>query len=147
MSEIYSHENKMRGRHAYILLHGVESFLRNQKLLGHSRNSQNLIEPEGLLPCWQDPTNGLYPEPDEFSLYPYSFSPRCILILSSHLCLGLPNGHFPSGFPTKTVHAPLYSHMRATCPAHRILSMACVFQLYLSGSTNRQAPLYAGGTR
>ena len=27
---------------------------------------------------------------------------RSILILTSHLCLGLPNGLFPSGFPTRT---------------------------------------------
>ena len=32
---------------------------------------------------------------------------RSILILSSHLRLGLPNGLFPSGFPTRTLYTPL----------------------------------------
>jgi len=35
------------------------------------------------------------------SIYPHSTSWRSILILSTHLCLGLPSGLFPSGFPSK----------------------------------------------
>ena len=41
------------------------------------------------------------------STYPHSTSWTSILILSTHLSLGLPSGLFPSGFPTKTLHAPL----------------------------------------
>ena len=46
---------------------------------------------------------------------------RSILILSSHLHLGVPNGLFLSGFPTRTLYTPLPCPIRATCPAHLIL--------------------------
>jgi len=46
---------------------------------------------------------------------------RSILILSYHLRLGLPDGLFPSGFPTRTVCTPLPSPIRGTCTAQLIL--------------------------
>ena len=53
--------------------------------------------------------------------YPHTTSWRSILILSTHLCLGLLSCLFPSGFPTKTIYTPLSSPICATCPAHLIL--------------------------
>jgi len=42
------------------------------------------------------------------SIYPYPTSWRSILILSTHLRLGLPSGLLPSGFPNKTIHTPSF---------------------------------------
>ena len=55
------------------------------------------------------------------SIYPHPTSWRSILILSTHLSLGLPSGLFPSGFLNKTLYTPLSSPIHATCPAHLIL--------------------------
>jgi hypothetical protein len=80
------------------------------------------MEPEGSLPCSQESSTGRCPEPDQSSPYhTILFLLRSILILSYHLRLVLPNGLFPSGFPTKILYAPVFSHMRATCPTHLIL--------------------------
>ena len=58
-----------------------------------------------FIPRLQVPATRPYPEPDQSSPWP----PTYILILTYHLCLGLPSGLFPSGFPTKTLYTPLLS--------------------------------------
>jgi hypothetical protein len=62
-----------------------------------------------------------YPDPARSNQYPYPSSWRYILIVSYHLCLGLPNELLPSGHPTKTLYTALFCPIEATCPAHFIL--------------------------
>jgi hypothetical protein len=50
------------------------------------------MEPEGSLSCSQALSIGPYPEPDKSRPYHSILSLRPILILSSHVCLGLPSG-------------------------------------------------------
>jgi hypothetical protein len=60
------------------------------------------MEHEGSLLCSQEPAIGPYPEPDKSIPHPPKFIfLTSILILFSHLSLGLPSGLVPSGFPTE----------------------------------------------
>jgi hypothetical protein len=47
--------------------YGGEPFLRNRQTLRQSRISQHFMEPEDSLPCSQELSTDLYPEPDQSS--------------------------------------------------------------------------------
>jgi len=80
--------------------HGTRRFITALKSVRH------------LSLSWVNPTQSIYPHPITW---------RSVLILPTHLRLGLPSGLFPSGLPTKNLYTPLSSPIRATCPAHLIL--------------------------
>ena len=70
---------------------------------------------EGSLPCSQQSNAFLYPKRDQWNPYPKASS----WTFSSHLCLCLPCGPFPSDLHTKPcIHL---SPLRAKCPTHYIL--------------------------
>jgi hypothetical protein len=101
------------------------------------------MEPEGSLPCSQEPSTGPYTEPDQSNPYHTIRSLlRSISLLSTHLRLGLPTGLFPSGFLTNILYAflfvPLVLHVLAISS-----SFTWLFELYLEKSTSYEAPHYA----
>jgi hypothetical protein len=84
-----------------LLTYGAEPFLGSCQLCSNSRTFQYFMEPEGSLPCSQEPSTGPYPEPDRSqSILSHPISLRSILILSTHLRLGLPRDFFLLAFPS-----------------------------------------------
>ena len=76
------------------------------------------------------------------SIYPHPTSCRSILILTTHLRLGLPIGLLPYGFPTNTLYTPsphLYAPHAQPISFFSILSPA----QYWVRSTSHLAPRYA----
>jgi len=66
--------------------------------LSQSQNSPLFMDHEGSLQWPQEPATGPCPEPDGSSPFCLTYS---TLIVSSHLCLGLPTDLSSSSFPTK----------------------------------------------
>ena len=92
-------------------LTGLQLVKKSPAFHGTRRFITALTSVHQLSLSWASPIQSIY-------LHPTSW--RSILILSTHLRLGLPSGLLHSGFPTKTLYTPLSSPIRATCPAHLI---------------------------
>ena len=98
------------------------------------------MEPGGSILHSQGLSNNPYPEPN----HSISRSDTCffqfILILSSHLRLGLPKDIFPAGVPVKILKALLPSFILATWPAH--LSLLNLITLTILGEVRHLVPLW-----
>lgn len=84
-----------------LLTNSKGSFRSSQLFLILSRISTYLMETEGSSPYAQQHDTCSYPNPDQSSLRPHSFSCISVLILFCHL-RSFQSGVLPSGLPTKT---------------------------------------------
>ena len=73
-------------------LTGLQLVKKFPAFYGTRRFTTALTSVRHLSLSWASPTQSTYPHPTSW---------RSILILSTHLRLGLPSGLFPSGFPTR----------------------------------------------
>jgi hypothetical protein len=112
-----------------------------EKLTGFQlvKKYPHFMESESSLSHLQLPATCPRPEPDQYSPCPHLISWRFILILSSHLRLGLPRSLFLSGLPTKIANKHLLCPICATRPTHLIfpeMQVATKHYLYFEPKKN-----------
>jgi hypothetical protein len=95
----------------------------------NSRNPPTFMKPEGLLPCIQQPSLGLYSQLDE-SVHP--FKPYIVINFNVFHCCRprLLSGYFPSGFLT-TILTHSQSH---ACVLHVLIILTEPIILTTSGA-------------
>jgi hypothetical protein len=106
---------RVRLYNSYLLTHGAEPFLRSRQLCSHPRTSQNFMEPEGSIPCSQEPSTSPYPEPYQSNTHHLS---------KIHFNIVRPPTSWSSQWYLSfwlSYQYPTCIHLlsiRATCPAH-----------------------------
>jgi len=85
------------------------------------------MEPEGSFPHLHSSTNCPYSQPEQSTpCLPHPTSWRSILILPSHLTLGLPSFPFRQVSPTETLYAPLLSSHTSYLPSTYLSFWFCL---------------------
>ena len=114
-------------------LTGLELVKKFPAFHGTRRFITSLTSVRHLSLSWASPIQSIYPHPTSWI---------SILILFTHLCLGLPNGLLPSGFPTKTLYTP---SPRPYAPHAQPISFFSILSptQYWVRSTDHLAPRYA----
>ena len=115
-----------RNKHTYLLtprcrvllekLTGLQLVKKFPAFYGTRRFITALTSVRHLSLSWASPIQSVHPHPTSW---------RSILLLTTHLRLGLSSGLFLSGFHTKTLYTALSSPTRATRPANLRRMMYC----------------------